>query len=228
MIQANSDSGTFNEWFTGSLNLLDNDTLSWTQATTGSGGNINVSLTWVNSLTGSYIDTSSQSGTFIIPSSTLSGTYTLSYQICQKTRPLNCSTATLTITILRSNIQANSDSGTFTEGSWGRINILSNDVFSWTQANTGNVTVTLTWGNSFTGSSLDPNTGEFIIPKTTQSWIYTLSYQICEQVNLNNCSTATITVTITRTDIQANSDSGTFTEWLTGTITLLDNDTLSW
>ena len=78
-----------------------------------------------------------------------------------------------------------------------------------------------------TGASLDPQSGLFIVPASTLSGVYSISYEICERVNMNNCSLANITVMVHITPILAVSDTGTFIIADTGSLELLSNDTYS-
>ena len=99
----------------------------------------------------------------------------MNYEICEKTNLANCATGSIRVEIIATQLPqtppiiALADSGTFMSGSGGRISLLANDTFSGGQANTGNVAVSLTGINSITGSSIDPDTGDFLIPPSTLS-----------------------------------------------------------
>ncbi|MGY0504696.1 OmpA family protein [Luteimonas sp. e5] len=53
---------------------------------------------------------------------------------------------------------------------------------------------------------LDPATGEVTVPPGTPAGDYTITYQICESLNPNNCDTATVTITVTAPALEANDD----------------------
>ena len=92
-IQANSDSGTFLLGSGGTINLLENDTFSGSQAHTGV---VSVALTGTTSIPDISIDSS---GFLIVPTYTLTGTYPLNYTICEILFPSNCSSAPITVIV---------------------------------------------------------------------------------------------------------------------------------
>ena len=157
-----------------------------------------MSLTGGNSITGSSIDP--DAGEFITPSTTLSGIYVVHYEICERTRPYNCSDTTISVTIIPPfipSILANDDSGTFMNTLTGSIDLLANDIFS---GNTANTIETLP---SLTGSLSIPNvyidgSGRFIVPPSGYTGgIYQFSYILCDILRSDNCDSANIAVTLT-------------------------------
>src|SRR5262245_56321116 len=58
-------------------------------------------------------------------------------------------------------------------------------------------------------STLDQPTAVHCVPTRRSSDLYTIGYQICENLNPANCDTATITVTVDAAPIVANDDTYT-------------------
>ncbi|GJQ07744.1 hypothetical protein CAPN010_19020 [Capnocytophaga cynodegmi] len=143
-----------------------------------------------------------------VPANTPAGTYTIVYRICEKLNPTNCDTATATVVVNPTDLEAVPDdfSGTPIRGTDGgnTPSVLTNDKLNGTPLNPSDVT--LTWGatppNGFT-----PNTdGTITIAPNTPAGTYTLTYTICEKLNPTNCETTTVTVLVTASPIVANDD----------------------
>lgn len=77
-------------------NVVANDTINGVAATLGSGGNATVATsgTWP---AGTSLNTTT--GAISVTSSVASGTYILTYQLCDKLSPVTCNTATDTVTV---------------------------------------------------------------------------------------------------------------------------------
>ena len=157
-----------------------------------------MSLTGINSITGSSIDP--VTGEFIVPSTTLSGIYLLSYEICEQTKPSNCSNTTISVTIIPPFIPlilANDDSGTFLNNITGSIDLLANDIFSGSTANTLETLPILTGSLTIPNVYID-GSGWFIVPPSGYSGgIYQFSYILCDILRSENCDRANIAVTLT-------------------------------
>jgi uncharacterized repeat protein (TIGR01451 family) len=80
------------------------------------------------------------------------------------------------------------------------VSVLSNDFLNSVPVNSPTNNVTLTTLTVPTGFLLNPNGTISILPGTA-SGTYTLSYQICQNSNLNNCATAIATITIPQNGI---------------------------
>ncbi|MFK8265762.1 T9SS type B sorting domain-containing protein [Capnocytophaga cynodegmi] len=168
-----------------------------------------------------------------VPANTPAGTYTIVYRICEKLNPTNCDTATATVVVNPTDLEAVPDdfSGTPIRGTDGgnTPSVLTNDKLNGTPLNPSDVT--LTWGatppNGFT-----PNTdGTITIAPNTPAGTYTLTYTICEVLNPTNCETTTVTVLVTASPIVANDDDYTMYPIYTtigGTVStsVLVNDTI--
>ena len=133
------------------------------------------------------------------------GTYTLTYQICEKADAGNCDTATVTITVLDppappTPVVANDDNyaniGCNTFGLVG--NVLSNDFKGIGTASLELVNFTLLSGNN---TKTDPNitidaSGNVRVASLTPAGTYTYSYRICDKLSAENCDTATVTIIV--------------------------------
>ena len=226
-------------------NILTNDSLGGQTPTVAS---VTIHTATPTSATTPRIDPST--GNVVIPSGTPSGTYTMTYYLCERANSSNCSTpTTVTVTVVgvstptvTPTITVGGDSYTVT----GTIttpttvgNILTNDSLGGQTPTVASVTIHTATPTSATTPRIDPNTGNVIIPAGTPSGTYTMSYYLCERANSSNCSTpTTVTVTVvgvstptvTPTTIEANGDTFVRNGVPTSTTTLgniLTNDKLN-
>ncbi|WP_281322054.1 DUF7507 domain-containing protein [Flavobacterium aestivum] len=127
-----------------------------------------------------------------------SGTYTLTYQICEIADAGNCDSALVTITVVNTPlvIQATNDTFSVTQCSVleGVRNALSNDLLNGVVANPADFKFKLltALGQFIT---IDEQ-GNITIANNVAAGQYVFDYQICEAANPNNCSTATITINV--------------------------------
>ena len=223
-IVANDDTHTITNGLTGGTtpNVLTNDSLNGN----GNPSTNSVTLTWLNVPSGLRTNTN---GTITVPAGTASGTYTVTYRICEKLNPSNCDTATLTIKVGNAPIVANDDTHTVTNGLTGGTtpSVLTNDSLNG-NGNPSTNSVTLTWLNVPSGLRTNTN-GTVTVPAGTASGTYTVTYRICEKLNPSNCDTATLTIKVGNAPIVANDDTHTVTNGLTGgtTPSVLTNDSLN-
>ena len=169
------------------------------------------------------------SGTSVtVAAGTPVGTYSLVYSICEVLNPTNCDTATVTVTVTNSPIDAINDSGSVNGASGGTAvaNVLANDVLNGAPATAATVTLTQISSSSpavtLSGTAVNVAAG-------TAAGTYTLVYKICETKSLTNCDQATVTVTVTAAPIVATNDTGT-ANGVTGGVAVanvLTNDTLN-
>ena len=226
-------------------NILTNDSLGGQTPTVAS---VTIHTATPTSATTPRIDPST--GNVVIPSGTPSGTYTMSYYLCERANSSNCSTlTTVTVTVVgvstptvTPTITVGGDSYTVT----GTIttpttvgNILTNDSLGGQTPTVASVTIHTATPTSATTPRIDPSTGNVVIPSGTPSGTYTMSYYLCERANSSNCSsptTVTVTVvgvsspTVTPTTIEANGDTFVQNGVPTSTTTLgniLTNDKLN-
>ena len=136
-------------------------------------------------------------GSVNVSSGVPAGNYTITYSICEKLNPTNCATAYAIITITPAPIQATNDdfSGTSIVGSSGgtTASVLNNDSFNTIAVNPSSINLT---SISFpTGFTLNPD-GTIAIATGVAAGAYSLTYQICERLNPNNCSSATVAILV--------------------------------
>ncbi|WP_454947258.1 immunoglobulin domain-containing protein, partial [Capnocytophaga leadbetteri] len=185
------------------------------------------------------IDTTT--GKVTVPSGTKSGTYTLTYTICERLNPDNCKTTTVTVKVGSTPLVATPDTDfTFPSGSvtdTSTRTVIDNDRIGNRTPTTSDVVITTgTTTTDVVGQTntptIDTTTGKVTVPSGTKSGTYTLTYTICERLNPDNCKTTTVTVkvgsTTTPTTIEANDDVATVSSTTGGTTSsVLTNDKLN-
>ena len=235
-IVAKDDTYTVTNGLTGGTtpSVLTNDSLNGNNNPSTS----SVTLTWLTVPSGLQTNTD---GTIRVPAGTASGTYTVTYRICEKLNLSNCDTATLTITVLTpvtpTTIEANDDVATVSSTTGGTTSsVLTNDKLNGVP-NPSISSVTLTWNTATpTGFTLNPN-GTITVAPNTPAGTYTINYKICAVASSTVCDTADIVVTVTGTTtstttpttIEANDDGVTTITSTTGgtTPSVLTNDKLN-
>jgi len=159
------------------------------------------------------------------------GTYTLTYQICGKVNPSNCSTATVSITVevAVEGIIANPDNVGPVVGTVGTINagnVLDNDTLNGEPVSPEDVIIT-----PVTEGPLTVNEdGTITIAPNTPAGTYTIDYTICVAGDVNNCATGTATVQVVAGALTANADYVGPVNGSAGDANaenILDNDTLN-
>ncbi|MCC9018419.1 HYR domain-containing protein [Flavobacterium lipolyticum] len=143
-------------------------------------------------------------GRIEVKSGTPSGTYELTYQICEALNPSNCSQAVAKITVINVidpdppvplvKIVVTNDGIVNVDGINGSlefINIFNNDLLKGLPINPSEVI--------FTDLSKSPyfefnSDGTVNVKPNTPGGTYALNYQLCEKAHPTNCGTATLTV----------------------------------
>ena len=209
-------------------NVLTNDEYN---GTTGLVGNASVTLTWLTVPAGIQTATN---GNLSVTAGTASGTYEVTYKLCENLNGGNCSTATATIVVGQATITARNNDFVISNGANGGTtsNVLTDDVYNGTIGLVGNASITFTWNTVPTGIVANAS-GTVTVPAGTASGTYVLTYTICENlIGNNNCSSATVTVAVGVPLIRAyNDDESTFhiTNGANGgtTSSVLANDNLN-
>ena len=177
-------------------NILTNDSYNTQSVTTAS-----VTISTTTTLTNvPYIATAT--GEVFLPAHTPAGTYTLTYSLCSKIVPYNCSeVATVTIIVSPSLVIARDDTYTITIGTTTITeSIYSNDSIGEQTPNASLVNFQSIGGSKDSDNFyvLSVNlAGNVLIPQGTPTGTYTLQYRICDVKDSHNCATATITVMVT-------------------------------
>ena len=203
-------------------NVLTNDSYNSQSVTTAS-----VTISTTTALTNSpYIATST--GEVLLPAHTPAGTYTLTYSLCAKTAPYNCSgVATVTIIVNLSPIKLQTTNDTFSHTTTTQTivlgNILTNDSYNSQSVTTTSVTISTT--TALTNAPyIDIATGEVFLPAHTPAGTYTLTYTLCAKTAPYNCSgVATVTVIVSPSPIKLQTTNDTFSYTTTTQTIVLGN-----
>ena len=203
-------------------NVLTNDEYN---GTTNLVGNASVTLTWLTVPAGIQTATN---GDLTVAAGTASGTYEVTYKLCENLNGGNCSTATATIVVGQATLTAVGDTFTVTNGANGGVagNVLTNDEYNGTTGLVGNASVTLTWLTVPAGIQTATN-GDLTVAAGTASGTYEVTYKLCENLNgNNNCSTATATIVVGQATLTAVGDTFTVTNGANGGVAgnVLTND----
>ena len=200
-------------------NILANDSYNSQSVTTTS-----VTISTTTALTNvPYIEITI--GEVFLPAHTPAGTYTLTYSLCAKTPPYNCSeVATVTIIVSPSPIKLQTTDDTFSHTTTTQTivlgNILTNDSYNTQSVTTASVTISTT--SALTNVPyIATATGEVFLPAHTPAGIYTLTYSLCAKIVPYNCSeVATVTIIVSPSLVIARDDTYTIT---IGTTTITEN-----
>ena len=200
-------------------NILTNDSYNTQSITTAS---VTISTTTA-SANAPYIAT--PTGEVVLPAKTSAGIYTLTYSLCAKTVPYNCSgLATVTVVVNPFPIQLTVANDTFTHTTTTHTtvlgNILTNDSYNTQSITTMSVTISTTTASA-NAPYIATSTGEVVLPANTSAGIYTLTYSLCAKVAPYNCSgLATVTVIVSKPLVIARDDTYTVT---VGTTTITES-----
>lgn len=195
---------------TGTQTILDSDEINGVVLDPN-----DVTLT-VNSIS-SYL-TLNPDNTITVAPGTPADYYSLTYTICEKANPDNCSSTTETIDVSTDGIDARIDVVPFIVNGYidnpSVINVLANDrIATTTPATISNVTISVEDRAEPKPESpntnvpfLDVSTGDVIVPAGTFKGLYTIRYRICEIAAPSECDEADILVQVGTTVIDANDD----------------------
>ncbi|WP_317192561.1 T9SS type B sorting domain-containing protein [Flavobacterium branchiicola] len=194
VIQANNDTDgpvDLNKGTNLSINIFNNDVLNGTIITPS---NVVLTTTVPNSNLVLNAD-----GTVAVKSGTPSGTYELTYQICEAANQSNCSQAVVKVTVLNSvdpklPLIAKDDLDISVDGINGEIefiNVLDNDLLDGLPIKLIDVTITNNSPSPYFEFNPD---GTVSVKPNTPGGNYALTYQICQKASSGNCTTATLNV----------------------------------
>jgi hypothetical protein len=200
---ADSFSATGSQAVTGIANIgnvLANDTFNAGAAGSATTNNVAISVT--TAATPAYVGApipalNTTTGVVSIPTGTPAGTYTITYQLCEKISGTQCDSASTTITVAAPAMSVSSDNLTTPADGSTTISLLSNDTFNGGAAGSAtpdNVTVAKE-GVWPIGITLNPD-GTLTVAQGTQASTHVLDYKICDKLNPANCMNAVATITI--------------------------------
>ena len=163
-----------------------------------------VNLTWGTPPSGIITN---NDGTLTVTPNTPAGTYTVSYTICEKANPTNCSTATATVKVIT--LDAVNDGTKVLPKTGGNITVLNNDIYGAptgvTSVTTANVSLTITYNGGISGLTVNSD-GTLNVPASTPAGTYNnVEYRICTLTTPVVCDTATLTI-VKQPEIIANDD----------------------
>ena len=141
--------------------------------------------------------TISNNGNVVVPNETPSGTYTVTYSICEVLNPTNCSQATIIIVVTAPLINAVDDlnNAPVNNGTGGIIPVYANDTLNQSPLIPSDVLFTVVNNGGVNDATIDSQ-GNLIVPVGTPLGTYTIIYSICDIVNPNNCDSATVIVVV--------------------------------
>ncbi len=209
-INAVNDNATIDMCNIQKIKILKNDSVFGNQATSS-----NVIISQISPIIPELI-LNTTTGSLIPAEDALSGTYSITYQICSVANPLYCDTATITITIIQAEINAQNDTyNIYIEPCNNTVGItdsvIINDTLCQTNINSSsNVSITLIDNGGIIGAVINDD-GIITIPVSTLPNSYTLQYQICQNTSPNNCDIANVNINVTNTTLNAVNDNFSFT-----------------
>jgi hypothetical protein len=169
-----------------------------------------------------------------VPTNTPAGTYTITYKICERLNPANCSTNMVTVEVAPSSIVATNDTVGSVNGLTGAtavINAFTGDTVNGVGANATNATLAVASGSTVPAAlSFNTATGSVDVAAGTPAGTYSFDYSICETLNPANCRTATISVAVVAAPIAADPDSVSGVNGAsgaTGVVDVIAGDTLN-
>jgi gliding motility-associated-like protein/uncharacterized repeat protein (TIGR01451 family) len=167
-----------------------------------------VDITVITPSTNPGIVLNTTTGEVTVAPGTVSGSYQITYQICEKLNPTNCSQAIATVTVTTAPIEANDDTGSGLDGYSGGIafaNVLSNDLLNGNPVVDNDVTITFV---SSTSPKITLSGQSVVVAPMTPAGRYQLVYSICEKLNPSNCDLATVNVYVEPPVVYACDDAG--------------------
>ncbi|UYC16152.1 Ig-like domain-containing protein [Xanthomonas campestris pv. phormiicola] len=226
-IQANDDAGPPVSGVRGGVavaSVLDNDVLNGAVPSTAS---VLLSVTVPAAHPGITLATGN--GRVSVAAGTPAGSYSLGYQLCERSNPGNCDSAQVSVTVAAGALQAADDSAGPINGANGAtalVNVLGNDTLDGMAVGTAQVTLTPSNSGPLT---INPD-GTVDVAAGTPAGSYSAGYQLCEVLNPGNCDSATVTVLVGAASLRANDDSAGPVNGLSGATAVtqvLRNDTLN-
>ncbi|WP_167369513.1 Ig-like domain-containing protein [Flavobacterium defluvii] len=208
------------------VNVFDNDTKNGTALVPS-----DVNLTTTTADPTGYL-VLNPDGSLTLGANAPAGTYTLTYTICEKLNPTNCSSNTVSVTVGVPVIDAVTETTTSVNGNTGGTTaaLTANDTLNGNPVVIGTSAgqVTLTAVSVPAGLTLNAD-GTVTVAPNTAAGTYDVQYTICEVTNPTNCDTVISKVVVTAGTLVANADTiGSVTAGSTPQtlpVNVFDNDT---
>ncbi|MCD9575806.1 gliding motility-associated C-terminal domain-containing protein, partial [Flavobacterium soyae] len=166
------------------LNVFDNDTKNGTALVPS---DVNLTTT-IADPTGYLI--LNPDGSLTLGADAPAGTYQLTYTICEKLNPSNCSSNTVSVTVGTPVINAVTETTTSINGNTGgtTVSLTANDILNGNPVVIGSSAgqVTLTAVSVPSGLTLNAD-GTVTVAPNTAAGTYDVEYRICEVTNPSNC-----------------------------------------
>ncbi|MBE0639519.1 MAG: hypothetical protein IH598_13460, partial [Bacteroidales bacterium] len=138
-------------------------------------------------------------GNLVVPGFVASGTYTVTYKLCEILNPDNCDMADAIVRVISPDIIANDDDfiASPVNGNHGGTsgNVLANDYLNGNLVHQDDILISIVNDGGLTGLFIGTD-GWVDVPAGTSAGIYTATYSICDLINPTNCDEATITVKV--------------------------------
>ncbi len=169
----------------------------------------NITATIITPASNPNVALNPATGVVTVAPGTPLGAYTITYQICERINPANCDQAVVTVNVTAAPIVAVDDVPAPVNGASGNpslINAFANDTLNGVPVVTANITATIITPASNPGVVMNTATGVVSVAPGTPAGIYTITYQICENINPANCDQALITVNVGAAPIVAIND----------------------
>jgi CshA-type fibril repeat protein len=148
-------------------------------------------------------------GTITVAPGTTAGTYDYDYTICEVLNSGNCSTATATVVVDETPIDAVDDTPAEVDGSVGATipTVLGNDTLGGDPVDPDDIVLTPGTAPTPTAGSITMNPdGTITVAPGTTAGTYIYTYEICEVLNPDNCDEAQVTILIDPKEILAEDD----------------------
>jgi hypothetical protein len=168
--------------------LLANDRLGGGAVSAGAGGNVSFTLITRTLPAGVTVT----DGVVSAADAAASGSFNLSYRICEAQRPENCAFANATVTITVPTLRAGADSLNLAPGSSG--DVLANDTIGSNPATASRVTVSAI--TSLPAGVTLSSAGVVDVAGSTRAGTYLLGYRICQIGSATNCTNGSAQLTV--------------------------------
>ncbi|QBY05758.1 hypothetical protein E2K93_15930 [Thalassotalea sp. HSM 43] len=171
------------------LSILDNDTLD--------NAELSLDLVTISVLNSDTPLSLNEDGTINVAAMTPAGTYALEYQVCLQSDASVCATGDVSVEVMAATFALTTDASMDLNGGLENLNILdvlANDMMDEQAIMADDVSVTLVSGDD----ALTLVDNSISLLADTLAGDYALTYQVCENLNPENCAQSTVTAAVTK------------------------------